>query len=436
MNKLIILLLLIITPPVWAQQSFEMKINNVMYQVFKLQASSTDVSLQMHWKTKEGEVIGKLENIENELPNNTVLLATNGGIYSSQYAPEGLYIEAYKEILPLNIQKGNGNFYMQPNAVFSWSENQTSAIVSSQNWESYKAQHQVKYAVQSGPLLLQKKRINPKFRKESTSKYIRNGVGIDSLGNTYFVCSKSAVNFYTFSSLFKEQLHCHSALYLDGAISNMQINNKQLRRSPAKYASIISVSKKRKVSNKINMEYHIIPNVKAFNVENREGFNENGLFWDVKEKYSSHLKLITTLQPNYGDLSDEAILIQKKDSTVKILSQKEWKTYPKEDLQNALQAGVFLYNQNTSLNPDLPIIKKAILIGIKEEKNTEITILYVTAKENGFHPKAIYEMLSNMGFVQVLLCSYDQYAEVTIPRNLPNWDVKINKDIKKLLIIQ
>ena len=76
------------------------------------------------------------------------------------------------------------------------------------------------YATQSGPMLVINGKLHPKFLENSTSRKIRNGVGING-GAVIFVKSEDPVNFHTFATLFRDDLGAPNALYLDGTISRL-----------------------------------------------------------------------------------------------------------------------------------------------------------------------------------------------------------------------
>jgi uncharacterized protein YigE (DUF2233 family) len=155
-----------------------------------------------------------LENRHQQL-----VFAMNAGMYTTENLPKGVYIEQKQTFFPLDTaQSGFGNFYLQPNGVFAFDD--TSAVV----LETQIFQKQLKnynYATQSGPLLVINNVLNPVFTSDSKSLYIRNGVGITQGGKIVFVISNQPINFYLFAQLFKDELHCPNALFLDGAISKM-----------------------------------------------------------------------------------------------------------------------------------------------------------------------------------------------------------------------
>ncbi|WP_246752759.1 phosphodiester glycosidase family protein [Sinorhizobium sp. BG8] len=46
-------------------------------------------------------------------------------------------------------------------------------------------------------------------------------MGIDGNGNVVFAISRHAVRFHDFATLFRDELGCRDALYLDGSISSL-----------------------------------------------------------------------------------------------------------------------------------------------------------------------------------------------------------------------
>ena len=75
----------------------------------------------------------------------------------------------------------------------------------------------------------------------SSNRHIRNGVGVDQEGNIYFAISNERVNFYDFATLFRDELNCPDALYLDGVISEFYCP--ELGRTPSggEFCGILAV---------------------------------------------------------------------------------------------------------------------------------------------------------------------------------------------------
>lgn len=178
--------------------------------------------LQFYYKNKKGVPYKNYKQLKISLEEEgkELIFAMNGGMYTKKNAPKGLYIEQSKVVTPIDrIEKGYGNFYLQPNGIFYLTSTFDASIVTTTN---YKENASILYATQSGPMLLIKGNIHSKFNATSTNLNIRNGVGVLPNGNLLFAMSTKAVNFYTFAKFFQEQA-CQNALYLDGFVSRMYL---------------------------------------------------------------------------------------------------------------------------------------------------------------------------------------------------------------------
>lgn len=117
---------------------------------------------------------------------------------------------------PLNVDEGEGNFFLKPNGVFAMTASGAAVIETS----AYsKLASMVKLATQSGPLLLHGGQINAAFKPGSVSRLRRNGVCVRSPGKVAFVITDGPVNLYEFAAFFRDALACQDAQYLDGAVS-------------------------------------------------------------------------------------------------------------------------------------------------------------------------------------------------------------------------
>jgi len=145
-----------------------------------------------------------------------------------RFAPVGLYVENGKELSSLNTSKGEGNFFLKPNGVFLINERGASVVETSEY-----DPNGVVLATQSGPLLLHKGKIHPAFKGQSTSRLIRNGVGVLSSDVVIFAISEDPLNFYEFATLFRDVLKCQDALYFDGVVSSLYAP--ELKRDDRKY---------------------------------------------------------------------------------------------------------------------------------------------------------------------------------------------------------
>lgn len=173
------------------------------------------------WKNSAGVPYGSLDRAYRQIGGDLLAL-TNAGIYSENVTPEGLHVEEGLTLSPLNLNGGEGNFYLKPNGVFYVADD-GAGIIEAEKFNSLSGRAGVREATQSGPLLVIDGEINQDLKPDSQSLYVRNGVGVKSPDEVYIVISEGEVNLHDFASVFKEQLHCRNALYLDGCVSHMYL---------------------------------------------------------------------------------------------------------------------------------------------------------------------------------------------------------------------
>jgi len=89
---------------------------------------------------------------------------------------------------------------------------------------------------------MQPNQVHPALNEGSKNLHIRNGVGVDNNGHVVFVISNQKTNFFDFASLFRDELGCQNALYLDGAISKM-FNMETNRKEDGKFGVMVGVIK-------------------------------------------------------------------------------------------------------------------------------------------------------------------------------------------------
>lgn len=107
--------------------------------------------IAMYWQDRHGKAWGSLRSLLAGIDGDgRVQMAMNGGIYDKAYAPLGLYIEDGKRLTPVNRSAGGGNFFIRPGGVFLV-ENGRAKIVP---LPAYKPSPAIRYAVQSGPMLM------------------------------------------------------------------------------------------------------------------------------------------------------------------------------------------------------------------------------------------------------------------------------------------
>jgi uncharacterized protein YigE (DUF2233 family) len=197
-------------------------------------------SISFHWKDDKGQRIGSIQNLKTftENRNKELLFAMNGGMYSKESAPIGLYIENGKRFTRLNKANGPGNFHLMPNGVFYINNGNKAGVTATEHFE----EKDIKFATQSGPMLLIDGEFHPAFNKGSSNLNIRNGVGILPNGDVIFAISSVPVNFYDFAEFFKSK-NCRNALYLDGFVSRAYIPEKNWEQLDGDFGVMIAVSR-------------------------------------------------------------------------------------------------------------------------------------------------------------------------------------------------
>jgi uncharacterized protein YigE (DUF2233 family) len=147
-----------------------------------------------------------------------LVFAMNAGMYHRDFQPVGLFVSDGKQLAPLNLANGAGNFFLKPNGVFLITDSGAQVIDST---EYPLLRERVVLATQSGPLLVQHGKIHPAFKPDSKSRLYRNGVGVPSPGVAIFAISEAPLNLDEFALLFRDVLHCPDALFLDGTVSSL-----------------------------------------------------------------------------------------------------------------------------------------------------------------------------------------------------------------------
>ena len=196
--------------------------------------------IRFYWKNNNQEIFKGIQNLKSWLAgkHRKLVFAMNGGMYKSDHSPQGLFIENKLTITALDTAAGNGNFYLKPNGVFYLTTNNLPVICST---TAFVNNGKIKYATQSGPMLVIDGEIHPAFKEGSTNLNIRNGVGILPDHRIVFVLSKTEVNFYDFAMCFKK-LGCKNALYLDGLVSRVYFPEQDWIQTDGNFGVIIGVS--------------------------------------------------------------------------------------------------------------------------------------------------------------------------------------------------
>lgn len=198
-------------------------------------------TLQLAWLYPNSNVIVlNFANLKKLISQQSRQLdfAMNAGMYDTHYAPIGYTVIDGKTYHGLNLKQGVGNFHLMPNGVFWW-DNQGYHVTESNAMSQLLANGtKPLFATQSGPMLVINGQIHPSFDPNSTSYKLRNGVGVCQDGKVKFVISDVPVSFYQFAQVFKTQLQCDNALFLDGGRASA-LYSKDLQRQDPHYMGVM-----------------------------------------------------------------------------------------------------------------------------------------------------------------------------------------------------
>lgn len=174
--------------------------------------------VRLFWRGPGGEVLGSFDRLKQTPEGSRVAFAMNAGMYYEDHSPVGLYVENGKELKAANTRNGPGNFHLKPNGIFFVKGRQAGVL---ETGAYLKRNIKPDFATQSGPMLVINGQIHPQFSEQSTSRKIRNGVGVKGQGTVVFAISEDPVTFSTFARLFRDELDCANALFLDGSVSSL-----------------------------------------------------------------------------------------------------------------------------------------------------------------------------------------------------------------------
>jgi uncharacterized protein YigE (DUF2233 family) len=219
MRQLALLVLALLAGPSWATECRDLAYEGNRYTACEVDTARDELRLFLY--DDAGAPFGQFSRVNDTLRQNDQSLgfAMNAGMYHNDRAPVGHYIENGQELMRVIPNAGPGNFGLLPNGVLCLSPGRAQVI---ETLRYVDRQPDCTHATQSGPMLVIDGALHPRFLPDSTSRYVRNGVGTSADGSrAVFVISNNAVTFHDFGSLFRDALGLPNALYFDGNISRL-----------------------------------------------------------------------------------------------------------------------------------------------------------------------------------------------------------------------
>jgi len=200
-------------------EAVQLRRNQEEYQVAVVDSAASDTKIGVELMNDPRDPWNGFHALEARVRRNDrrLVWAMNAGMYQPDRSPVGLLVRDSEERAPLVTHRGTGNFFLMPNGVFAATRSGFELETTSA-WQ-HELHGEPEQATQSGPMLVIAGQLHPAFEKDSTSRLIRNGIGI-ALTGVVMAISTTRVNFYEFASLMRD-LGCSNALYLDGNVSSV-----------------------------------------------------------------------------------------------------------------------------------------------------------------------------------------------------------------------
>lgn len=239
-KTIVVSLLLLLTAGLMAFTTTRTEGND---QILAFTVDTKTQDLQLYWKNDKGETLKSIQNLKHyvEGKNLTLTFAMNGGMFNKDFSPQGLFIQNKKTVVGIDTAGGNGNFYLKTNGVFYITTDNTPIVCKTTD---FKDNGKIKYATQSGPMLVVDGQLHAAFKEGSTNLNSRNGVGILPDNRIVFAMSKTEINFYDFAKYF-QSLGCKNALYLDGFVSRTYLLEKKWTQTDGNFGVLIGVTEKK-----------------------------------------------------------------------------------------------------------------------------------------------------------------------------------------------
>lgn len=192
---------------------FKVKLNNELRHRIYVEQNLSKRNIASLLNKISRDKMGKTSISQSLFNNDEHYFAMTAAMFDNDNLPPGLLISNSKKYKNLNLNDGNGNFYLKPNGVLSISENNE---VSIQESERFDLTIPYSFAIQSGPMLIIDNKINDAFPNDSKNVNIRSAVGLNN-DELVFAISKSPVNFFQLAEFMKTDMKCTNALHLESA---------------------------------------------------------------------------------------------------------------------------------------------------------------------------------------------------------------------------
>lgn len=191
-------------------------IEGARYAVCEFNSSDT---IELFLRNGAGATLGQFDRVREALAarGRQLVFAMNAGMYHEDRSPVGLYVENGNELKRISTSDGPGNFSMKPNGVFYVTDKGAGVLETKQY---IRRNITPQFATQSGPMLVIDGKLHPRFLVDATSRYRRNGVGVDG-ERVVFALADDPVTFHQFARAFRDVFKTPNALYLDGSICRL-----------------------------------------------------------------------------------------------------------------------------------------------------------------------------------------------------------------------
>lgn len=192
---------------------------NLVFEGGRYTACTVDLrrhDLDLYLDAPDGTPYGSLSRLTGSPAGQGLVMAMNAGMYHPDFAPVGLYVQGGRQRTPASTADGPGNFHLKPNGIFYVARHRAGLL---ETGAYLKRRIEPDLATQSGPMLVVGGEIHPQISADGPSRKVRNGVGVRDPRTVVFAISDEPVSFGAFARLFRDELGCRDALFLDGSIS-------------------------------------------------------------------------------------------------------------------------------------------------------------------------------------------------------------------------